>query len=60
MKNLQGYLPEEICYDRGGKGQTQIMGVKISTPSKPLKRDSSYQKQKKRMRPINPYFNRSA
>lgn len=48
MKNLQGYLPEEIVYDRGGKGQTQIMGVKISTPSKPLKRDSSYQKQKKR------------
>lgn len=48
MQNLQGYLPEEIVYDRGGKGQNQIMGVKISTPSKPLKRDSSYQKQKKR------------
>jgi IS5 family transposase len=48
MQNLQGYLPEEIVYDRGGKGQTQIMGVKISTPSKPLKRDNSYQKQKKR------------
>jgi IS5 family transposase len=48
MQNLQGYPPSEIVYDRGGKGQSQIMGVKISTPSKPLKRDSAYQKQKKR------------
>lgn len=48
MQDLQGYLPREIVYDRGGKGQSQIMGVKISTPSKPLKRDSTYQKQKKR------------
>lgn len=48
MQDLQGYLPTEIVYDRGGKGQAQIMGVKISTPSKPLKRDSSYQKQKNR------------
>jgi IS5 family transposase len=48
MQDLQGYLPGEIVYDRGGKGQSQIMGVKISTPSKPLKRDSAYQKQKKR------------
>lgn len=48
MQDLQGYLPTEIVYDRGGKGQSQILGVKISTPSKPLKRDSAYQKQKKR------------
>jgi hypothetical protein len=69
MQDLQGYLPTEIVYDRGGKGQSQILGVKISAPSKPLKRDSAYQKQKKRrkfrrraaiepvicMRPTNPY-----
>ena len=42
------YLPEEVVYDRGGRGSKSILGVKISTPSKSLKRDSEYQKRKKR------------
>ena len=36
-------------YDRGGKGQKQINDTKISTPDyRPLKRDTAYQKRKKR------------
>ena len=46
-KNL-GYKPEEVVYDRGGRGKPAINGVKISTPKPPLKTDSQYQKQKKR------------
>ena len=42
------YLPEEVVYDRGGRGSKSILGVQISTPSKSLKRDSEYQKRKKR------------
>ncbi len=42
------YQPEEIIYDRGGRGASEINGVKISTPKPPLKRDSNYQKTKKR------------
>ncbi len=45
--NLE-YLPEEVIYDRGGRGKTEIKGVKISTPRPPKKQDSQYQKQKKR------------
>jgi transposase, IS5 family len=41
-------LPQEIVYDRGGRGRTEIKGVKISTPSKPIKSKSQYQKIKKR------------
>jgi IS5 family transposase len=48
MQRLHGRLPQELVYDRGGKGKAEIMGVKISTPGKPLKRDSAYQKQAKR------------
>lgn len=48
MQRLQGVLPQEIVYDRGGRGKAEIMGVKISTPSKPLKKDTAYAKQKKR------------
>ena len=42
------YLPEEVVYDRGGRGSKEIKGVKVSTPGKPLKRDNAYQKRKKR------------
>jgi IS5 family transposase len=45
---LTGYIPNEIVYDRGGRGPKEIMGSKISTPSKPLKKDSEYEKRKKR------------
>jgi IS5 family transposase len=38
-----------VVYDRGGKGQKQIGNTIVSTPdNKPLKRDSEYQKRKKR------------
>ena len=46
-KNLD-YRPEEVIYDRGGRGVGEINGVRISTPKPPLKRDSQYQKMKKR------------
>lgn len=43
--------PEEVIYDRGGKGQKQIGTTKVSTPDrKPLKRDNAYQKRKKRVK----------
>ena len=42
--------PQEVVYDRGGRGQKQIGDTLISTPSKPLKRDSAYQKRKKRQK----------
>jgi len=41
-------LPEEIAYDRGGRGRKEIHGVKILTPGKPLKTDTPYRKAKKR------------
>lgn len=43
------YAPEELIYDRGGKGQKQIRNTIISTPDyRPLKRDTEYQKRCKR------------
>lgn len=42
------YKPQEVVYDRGGRGKAQINGVQISTPNKPLKRDSQYAKRVKR------------
>lgn len=41
-------LPEELAYDRGGKGRTEIRGVKIITPSKPKESDTKNDKQRKR------------
>jgi IS5 family transposase len=43
-------LPEELVYDRGGKGKKEIMGVKIITPDKPKKSDTAYGKRQKRSR----------
>jgi len=40
--------PQEVVYDRAAKGVKPIGEVKVSVPSKPLKADSTYQKQKKR------------
>jgi len=43
------YVPQEVIYDRGGKGVKKIGNTIISTPDyRPLKRDSQYQKKKKR------------
>lgn len=50
MQDNLGYTPREVIYDRGGRGQKQIGDTVISTPSKPLKRDSEYQKRKKRLK----------
>jgi len=47
-QKLHNYLPDETVYDRGGRGKSQIRGVKISTPGKPLKSDNEYQRRKKR------------
>lgn len=42
-------LPQEIVYDRGGRGQKLIGDTIISTPdNRPLKRDTEYQRKKKR------------
>ena len=49
MKSNINYTPQEVVYDRGGKGQKQIGITKISTPDyKPLKRDTEYQRRSKR------------
>jgi IS5 family transposase len=41
-------VPLEVIYDRGGKGKNQIGSTIISTPNRPLKRDTEYQRKKKR------------
>lgn len=48
MEDNLNYTPKEVVYDRGGRGEKQINGVTISTPNKPLKKDSAYEKRKKR------------
>lgn len=48
MESIGQKLPKELIYDRGGKGKSEIKGVKISIPSLPKKKDTAYQKQKKR------------
>ena len=48
MQENLNYKPEEVIYDRGGRGKSTINGVTISTPKPPLKKDSRYTKLKKR------------
>lgn len=48
MKEHNHPLPKELVYDRGGRGKSEINGVKISTPKPPNKSDTCYQRQKKR------------
>ncbi|MCB0801905.1 MAG: transposase [Flavobacteriales bacterium] len=49
IKENQNIELEEVIYDRGGRGAKTIGNTKITTPdSRPLKRDSNYQKTKKR------------
>jgi IS5 family transposase len=48
MQNNNIPLPEELGYDRGGKGKTEIKGVRIITPSPPKQNDTAYRKQQKR------------
>lgn len=49
MQSNLNYVPQEVIYDRGGKGAKQIGSTIISTPDyRPLKRDTEYQKRSKR------------
>lgn len=48
METCGQKLPKELVYDRGGRGKSEIKGVKISIPSTPRKKDTAYQKQTKR------------
>jgi|FLOH01.1.fsa_nt_gi transposase, IS5 family len=49
MQSNLNYVPQEVIYDRGGKGAKQIGSTIISTPDyRPLKRDTEYQKRTKR------------
>jgi len=48
QENHNFELPKESAYDRGGKGKSEIKGVKIIIPSPPKKTDTPYQKQTKR------------
>ena len=49
MQTNLKHTPKELIYDRGGKGQKQIEDATLSTPdNKPLKRDTQYQRRKKR------------
>lgn len=48
-RRLHGYCPTEVVYDRGGKVKGGKLGdTLVSVPSPPLKKDSQYQKRKKR------------
>jgi len=48
MNDNELKLPQELVYDRGGKGRAEINGVKILTPNKPKASDTAYQKRQKR------------
>jgi IS5 family transposase len=48
-KNLE-YQPEEVIYDRGGRGITNINGTIISTPKPPKKSATQYQKRRTRQK----------
>jgi IS5 family transposase len=41
-------LPKELVYDRGGRGKSEIKGVKIIIPSPPKKTDTKYECNQKR------------
>jgi IS5 family transposase len=55
MIKLFDYKPKEIAYDRGGKGNATIQEVTITTPTKPKKYQTQYQKNK-----IRKKFNKRA
>jgi IS5 family transposase len=47
MKTNQIPLSKELAYNRGGKGKSEIEGVKILIPSPPKTTDTNYQQRKK-------------
>lgn len=53
MNQDLNFHPEEVIYDRGGRGKAKVnisenYQVRVSTPGKPLKTDTSYQRNNKR------------
>ena len=48
MEDNRLKLPQELAYDRGGKGKSEIKGVRIIIPSKPKNKDTVYEKRSKR------------
>jgi transposase, IS5 family len=48
MKRTLQYTPQEVVYDRGGRGKTQINGVTITTPDKPKSTQTESQRRAKR------------
>ncbi len=48
QESIVGQVPKELIDDRGGRGKRPMGNTKRSIPGKPLKRDTPYQKQKKR------------
>ena len=47
-KNLTGKTPKTATVDRGYKGKQMVANTQINIPKPPLKKDSEYQKRKKR------------
>tara|TARA_R110002033_G_scaffold160593_1_gene196995 strand:+ start:33647 stop:34687 length:1041 start_codon:yes stop_codon:yes gene_type:complete len=47
-KNLTGRTPKTATVDRGYKGRQTVANTQINIPRPPLKKDSEYQKRKKR------------
>lgn len=47
-KNLTGKRPKTATVDRGYKGKQMVGDTQINSPKPPLKKDSEYQKRKKR------------
>ena len=54
-KSLTGKAPKTATVDRGYKGRQMVANTQINIPKPPLKKDSEYQKRKKRK-----YFRRRA
>lgn len=48
VKESCAHEPKELLYDKGGRGKSKINDVRVSTPKKPLKRDTDSQKRTKR------------
>lgn len=48
MERTLQHTPQEVVYDRGGKGRAQIDGVTITTPNKPKANEPESQRRAKR------------
>jgi len=48
MEDHKIQLPKELVYDRGGRGKSEVNGVKTVLPSPPKKKATLYQRQAKR------------